>query len=84
MADAEHQITQRVYGIYNSGTPLFTKESMRQLAEQINNVEATGEPGPVYTTTIDGTVHEIKVLTGLPIEQPEPDSDEDSWEPECL
>ena len=47
-------------------------------------VEATGKPGPVYTTALNGEVYEFQILSSLPVEPPGPDSEselEDGEEP---
>lgn len=57
------QVTHKVREIYDSGTPFFTKEAMRTIMQQIDDIEK-GKPGTVSVVGIDGSIVQLLVKTG--------------------
>ncbi|KAI0096427.1 hypothetical protein GGR51DRAFT_29692 [Nemania sp. FL0031] len=57
------QVVPRVREIYDSGTPFFTKEAIRKVIQQIDDIE-TGQPGVISVIGIDGNIVQLRVKTG--------------------
>ncbi|KAJ3570025.1 hypothetical protein NPX13_g5875 [Xylaria arbuscula] len=57
------QVIPKVREIYDSGTPFFTKEAMRRIVQQIDDIEK-GKPGTVSVVGIDGNIVQLPVQTG--------------------
>ncbi|KAI0423789.1 hypothetical protein F5Y09DRAFT_326395 [Xylaria sp. FL1042] len=57
------QVIQRVREIYDSGTPFFSKEAIRKIMQQIDDIER-GQPGRVSVMGVDGNIVQLLVKTG--------------------
>jgi hypothetical protein len=57
------QIVAKIREIYDSGTPLFTKKAIRNIMEQIDDIERS-RLGKVSIEGIDGTAVQFKLRTG--------------------
>lgn len=62
MSSPDNRATaNRVLELYDSGVPLFTKEAMRNLADQVAKVTVTGKQGLVYAKNLEGVAVELVV-----------------------
>lgn len=51
-----------IRALYLSGAPLFTKESLRHIKQQLKDLE--GKSGTVHVQGLDGSFVEIPIKTG--------------------
>jgi hypothetical protein len=59
---AIEEAIRHVRGLYDSGAPVFTRQGIRALAEQLEKIRAAGQPATVTVPSIDGRMVNLGVM----------------------
>jgi len=63
---AIEEAIRHVRELFDSGAPVFTRQGIRGLAEQLEKIRATGQPATVTVPSIDGRMVSLGVV-GTPV-----------------